>query len=1049
MNRFIAFFFSMKFMSLLVLTFFLAIAIATGVETYYDTTTAKYFIYNAKWFEWMFFFLFINLVYNIYRYKMFRIEKIGSLIFHVSFLIIVVGAFVTRNVSFEGIMNIKEGKASNTLLTTNTYFQVHVDDQINQYEPSFEILFSDKLNQAKADFNQKLSGVGLGGLMEDHVSLNMDFHFPDASRPISIRYHDFLPKYYEVDTLESVENGDDFLHIVTVGQGGRKNNYLGDGYDIQEKGIIVTTDTTLLGAIRIFKTDSLDYVFSPFDLNYLQMRDQSSGVIPRDTLVPFYPMRLYELNGVQFVYKQKLKNQKMVKKGELNHPEGHHTIQLEVKEGGTSKIVNISGETGNYPEFNEFSMNGLNYRICLGAKYLTVPFFIHLKDFQLEKYPGTENPSSYASEVTLIDTIKNKKFDHRIFMNHVLDYEGYRFFQSSYDPDESGTILSVNHDWWGTMITYIGYVLMGLGMFLAVFTKGSRFRFLMNKAKDVRQKREKLLKVLILVFGLIPFTSHAVETYTPIDQTQADKFGKLIIQDFGGRFMPVNTMADMILRKVYRGVKYDGMNANQVFVGLHVNFAHWFNAPFIYVSGDSTKKILGIEGKYASMQDFYVDNSAYKLTEFVKNAQTKSPSKRNVFDKNFIKTDERFNIIRGVVMGYYLRIFPMKNDPTNTWYAPADNLTKLTGEDSTFVSGIMNMYIYEANAAQETGDWSATDKVLNLIDTYQRGAGNPDLLPSKSKIDWEIFYTKSNVFERLNNLYLSLGLILLVAQFVNLFRPKIKVGIFNKVATILFILLALAHAFTLGLRWYLSGHAPWSNGYEAIVFISFITVVAGLLFSKNSKIVLGATGILAWLMLFVAHLNNMDPQISNLVPVLKSYWLMIHVAIITGSYGFLGLSAILGIINLNMDIFKTKKSLKRMNLTSKELRYISEMVMTVGLFMLTIGTFLGGVWANESWGRYWGWDAKETWALASVLVYTIILHFRFIPGLKSDFVFNVASMVGYSSIIMTFYGVNFYLSGLHSYATGDPVPIPSWVPITAIGFVLISVLAYFRKKRFS
>ncbi len=1035
-------------MSLLVLVFFLAIAIATGIETYYDTTTAKYFVYNAKWFEWMFFFLFINLVYNIFHYKMFRKEKIGSLIFHLSFLVIVIGAFITRNVSFEGIMNVKEGKASNTLLTTNTYFQVHVDDQVNQFEPAYEVLFSDKLNQAKADLHAKFSSIGLGSLVTDHVPLDMSFYFPDDSRPISIKYHQFLPGFHEVDTVESAENGDDFLHIVTVGEGGRKNNYLGSGHDIQEKGIVITTDSSFTGGIRIFRTDSLDYILTPFELTYLQMRDQSSGVIPRDTLVPFYPMRLYELNGVQFVYKQKLQNKVLVKKEAINHPEGHHTIQLEVKEGGESKIVNISGETGNYPSYTTFSMNGLNYRICLGAKYLTIPFFIHLKDFQLEKYPGTENPSSYASEVTLIDTIHNKKFDHRIFMNHVLDYGGYRFFQSSYDPDETGTILSVNHDWWGTLVTYIGYLLMGIGMFLAVFTKGSRFRMLMNKSKDVRQKREKLLKVMVLFFGLIPFSSHAGDDYTPIDRHQADQFGELIIQDFGGRFMPVNTMADMILRKVYRGVSYKEMNANQVFVGLHVNFAHWFNEPFIYVSGDSTKKVLGIEGKYASMQNFYGENAKYKLTNYVKNAQTKSPSKRNVFDKNFIKTDERFNIIRGVVMGYYLRIFPMKNDQTNTWYAPADNLTKLKGDDSTFVSGIMNMYIIEANAAQASGDWKETDKVLKLIDTYQRGAGNPALMPSKSKIAWEIFYTKSNVFERLNNLYLTLGLILLIAQFVNLFRPKIKVGIFNKVATVLFILLALAHAFTLGLRWYLSGHAPWSNGYEAIVFISFITVVAGLLFSKNSKIVLGATGILAWLMLFVAHLNNMDPQISNLVPVLKSYWLMIHVAIITGSYGFLGLSAILGIINLNIDIFKSKNSRKRMDLTSKELRYISEMVMTTGLFMLTIGTFLGGVWANESWGRYWGWDAKETWALASVLVYTIILHFRFIPGLKSDFTFNVASMVGYSSIIMTFYGVNFYLSGLHSYATGDPVPLPAWVPITAIGFVVISVLAYYRRKRF-
>ena len=122
-------------------------------------------------------------------------------------------------------------------------------------------------------------------------------------------------------------------------------------------------------------------------------------------------------------------------------------------------------------------------------------------------------------------------------------------------------------------------------------------------------------------------------------------------------------------------------------------------------------------------------------------------------------------------------------------------------------------------------------------------------------------------------------------------------------------------------------------------------------------------------MLFVAHMNHMDPEITNLVPVLKSYWLMIHVAIITGSYGFLGLGAILSFIIMGMnflvikpDLLLKKPGIKRLFLLSKELSNVTEMTITIGLFMLTIGTFLGGVWANESWGRYCGWDANENWA---------------------------------------------------------------------------------------
>jgi cytochrome c-type biogenesis protein CcsB len=1042
----------MRFMSILVFVFFLAIAIATGVETYYDTTTAKYFIYNAKWFEWVIFLLFINLINNIFAYKMYKIEKLGSLIFHISFLIIVIGAYITRTVSYEGIMPIRENAASNTLYTSDTYLQIKVDDKQTQYNNDIPLFFSSKLNQAKADWHAKFASIGLGGLVNDHVTIHTAFNFPDASRPIEISYANFLPKYFEVDTVVKAEGAGDLFHIVTVGEDGRQNNYVGGNNVAQGQGIIITTDTSLTSAIRIFSTDSMDYIQSPYDISFMNMMEQTNGVIPRDTMVEFKPaVRLYNVNGFQFVYKQKLEGYKIDKRGEINHPNGGDILQLKIKDVEAEELMNLPAETGTYPKFESKDINGLTYRICFGAKTVQIPFFVYLRDFQLEKYHGTDNPSSYASEVTLIDTVKGNEFDHRIFMNNVLDYDGYRFFQSSFDPDEKGTILSVNHDWWGTMVTYIGYLLMSIGMVMAVFMPGSRFRFLMNKAKGVRQKREKLMVLLpLLLMANMTYSQHqgdSLPPYVPIDVAHANKFGALIMQDFSGRYMPVNTMADMVMRKVHRGKIYKDQNANQVFVGMHTNFANWFEEPFIYVSGDSTKKILGTDGKYAAMSDFYDLEAGYKLTEVVKNAQAKSPSKRNVFDKDFIKTDERFNIIRGVVMGYYLRIYPMKDDATKTWYAPADNLANLKGEDSVFVNGITSMYILEAHHAQETGDWTEAGKVIDLIKKYQIGAGDTDAIPSDTMIGWEIYYNNADIFTTLNYLYLTVGLLLLIFQFINLFNPKFKVKWINRVGMIVFILLAAYHAFGLGLRWYLSGHAPWSNGYEAIVFIAFVTALAGILFSRNSKIVLGATGILAWLMLFVAGLNNMDPQISQLVPVLKSYWLMIHVAIITGSYGFLGLSAVLGIINLFIDIFKTKASAKQLSLTAKELRYVSEMVMTIGLFMLTIGTFLGGVWANESWGRYWGWDAKETWALASVLVYTIILHFRFIPGLKSDFTFNLVSVWGYASIIMTFYGVNFYLSGLHSYATGDPVPIPSWVPLTVLLFFLLSIIAYWRKRR--
>ena len=257
----------------------------------------------------------------------------------------------------------------------------------------------------------------------------------------------------------------------------------------------------------------------------------------------------------------------------------------------------------------------------------------------------------------------------------------------------------------------------------------------------------------------------------------------------------------------------------------------------------------------------------------------------------------------------------------------------------------------------------------------------------------------------------------------------------------------LMHTIGLGARWYIAGRAPWSNGFESMTYVAWACLLAGFLFTRKSKFALAATSILAGLTLFVAHLSWMNPEITNLVPVLKSYWLTIHVAIITGSYGFLALAAILGMIGPLLMILKNKKNEDRIDTTVGELSRISEMTMIIGLYSLTIGTILGGIWANESWGRYWGWDPKETWALISIMVYAFVLHMRLIPGLRGKYTFNMVSIFAFASILMTYLGVNHLLSGLHSYASGESAPIPNqiwgWLTIS----VVMSLLAFFKYKK--
>jgi cytochrome c-type biogenesis protein CcsB len=285
--------------------------------------------------------------------------------------------------------------------------------------------------------------------------------------------------------------------------------------------------------------------------------------------------------------------------------------------------------------------------------------------------------------------------------------------------------------------------------------------------------------------------------------------------------------------------------------------------------------------------------------------------------------------------------------------------------------------------------------------------------------------------------------ILLIIQIFNSTKAvNIAVNVFK------YAIIGLFFIHTLGLitRWYVSGHAPWSDAYESMIYVAWATMGIGLLFARKSDITIASTAFVASMILMIAHWQWMDPSIANLQPVLNSYWLMIHVSIIVGSYGPFTLGMMLGVVSLLLMILTTDKNKAKMDLNIKEITIISELALTVGLVMLTIGNFLGGQWANESWGRYWGWDPKETWALISIMIYAFVIHMRLVPGLRSRWLFNFMSIIAYTSIMMTYFGVNFYLAGLHSYASGDKIITPTFVWYTVTAVFILGGISYWRYK---
>jgi cytochrome c-type biogenesis protein CcsB len=715
-------------------------------------------------------------------------------------------------------------------------------------------------------------------------------------------------------------------------------------------------------------------------------------------------------------------------------------IRFEVAMNDETQEVFVYGRSGEPGELHSVEIGGSKVTISYGAKRIDLPFSLHLNRFELERYPGSHSPSSYASEVTLVDEKNNIQEDRRIFMNNILNYKGYRFFQSSYDTDEKGTILSVNSDYWGTLITYLGYFLLALGMTLALILPNTRFRYLIRRTGELARQKKNLVVLLVLA-GTTVMASE-IHPPHPVNEKLAEQFGSLWVQDNGGRIKPVNTMNSELMRKLVKHNTFKGLSADQVILSMLVDPQYWQSVPMITVKHDELKRQLQLSDKKASFSQFFSPDGQYKIKQIVELANRKRPAIRNKLEQDAIKIDEQVNVLYMAQMGTFLRLFPQPEDEHLPWLTPNARLQGGEEGDSLFVRNIFGMLV---NAVSENNEAEA-EEYIKAIANYQ-AKYTPTILPGERQKKLELFYNKTGVFMMLSPVFFVLGFILLVFQFITLLNPRWPFTRVNRIGFLLVVIAFVAYSGGLILRASISGHAPWSNGYESMLYIGWATLLAGLLFGKRSPISLSVTALFSGIILMVAHLSWMNPEITNLVPVLKSYWLTIHVAIITGSYGFLGLGALLGFLNLVLTGIKNNKNKKALSITIDELTGVADMTMTIGLYLLTVGAFLGGIWANESWGRYWGWDPKETWSAVTILVYAFILHMRMIPGLKGRTWFNFTTLVGFACVIMTYLGVNYYLAGMHSYAKGDAAPFPDSALYTIVVVLVVSVYAFYNESQ--
>ncbi|MEN6453898.1 MAG: c-type cytochrome biogenesis protein CcsB, partial [Prolixibacteraceae bacterium] len=575
----------------------------------------------------------------------------------------------------------------------------------------------------------------------------------------------------------------------------------------------------------------------------------------------------------------------------------------------------------------------------------------------------------------------------------------------------------------------------------SLVNSNSYFRQLIRHLRELnRIKALGILAVLTLTSGVVSGNEAAVAGIPSLDKQLVGDFEELWVHGRDGRIEPMSTLAGEILRKVSRKSSYFDKSPSEVILSMNLYPELWRTVPLIRVEKEVTSR-LGVAGEYAAAIDFFDQQGQYKLLQEVQAAYSKMPAFRTQLEKDLINTDERINICFMVYKGEFFTFFPPVSQK-DAWFAAGSQPAGYPKSDSLFVNRSFQL-LKEAVAGE--GEVQPR-QILSTVAAFQEKFGK-EILPSEQKKWAEMTYNTVQPFKRLFIWYLLAGFSLLFMLFLNIFRQKTIGRKTFMIWSILIVTGFLFHTFGLILRWYISGHAPWSNGYESMVYVAWAAMLAGIIFGRKYPMVLGTAAFLSGIILFVAHLNWMNPEITHLVPVLKSYWLLIHVAIITASYGFIGLSAFLGILVLILYAQMNEQNRKTSGHFIEQLTTISELSATLGLYMLTIGTFLGGVWANESWGRYWGWDPKETWALITVFVYAFVVHMRLIPSLRGRYNYNLATVIGFSSVLMTYFGVNYFLSGMHSYGKGsvDGVSWSVYVAATAIfGLILLSY-AKFRK----
>ena len=645
-----------------------------------------------------------------------------------------------------------------------------------------------------------------------------------------------------------------------------------------------------------------------------------------------------------------------------------------------------------------------------------LPFTLCLQDFEAKMHDGTQAVADYSSKFTVIDG--NEKSEGLVSMNNIYSHRSYRFYQSSYDEDGKGSVLAINADPYGIPVTYTGYALLFIALIWMLLDPKGSYRKLLGSPI---LKKGALTIALLLGMGmgnasLLHAQSSNNEGSTlenlkaaVLPKETAKKFGELNIL-YNDRICPVQTYALDFCKKIYGARSYKGLTAEQVLSGWIFYGNVWANEPFIKVKSGELKSTLGLPDYCAANQFFNKDMGGYTIGQYVQEYYNGAQDK---FHQQAADIDGKIQLIMDLRRGVSLKVLPYtftknvratKVNPfikagTTTWFSPVDKLPyAVEKQHALYITNVFSLLYGDVKA----GNIDRVNIFFEKMKKYQEVSGG-NSLPSRTQYKAERI---NNAFPFATVLFmvnLTLGFI---ALFYTIYRmtKKREIKALNYALPILLVISFLALTFGLALRWIISGNVPMSNGYESMLTVAWFVMLIAIFMQFKIRLVMVFGFLLSGFFLLVSHINQMDPAIGQMMPVLNSPLLSMHVSIIMMSYALLSLTFICGIMGICMRSH------------GEELQALSRIFLYPALTCMGFGIFIGAIWANVSWGTYWSWDSKETWALITFMIYAVVVHTQSLPIFRKPLAYHIYITIAFLSIIMTYFGVNYFLTGMHSYA---------------------------------